>query len=114
MLRWRHYVDIFAKAVKKVLGDRAEIYVFGSAVENKLTVDSNVDVLIALNEVPRTGLERTRLVEEIWRIAEETSVLWWYPIEAHLATWEELKMLKRSGAKLIRVAIAMCCVNEEN
>ena len=104
LLKWRHYVDIFAKAVKKVFGDKAEVYVFGSAVENKLTVDSDIDILIVLDEVPKSGLERAKLVEEMWRIAEEMGIPWWYPIEAHLATQEELEILKRSGAKLVRIA----------
>jgi len=46
LLRWRKYLEILVEAVKEVLGEDAEVYIFGSAAENRLTVDSDIDVAI--------------------------------------------------------------------
>jgi predicted nucleotidyltransferase len=65
LLRWREYLRILVEAVREVLGD-VDVYVFGSAVEGKLTVDSDIDVAIVLPEVPLSGLERARQLQK-WR-----------------------------------------------
>lgn len=76
MLKWREYLKILVEAVKEVFGENVEVYIFGSAVEGRLTVDSDIDVAIALNEVPRSGLERAKPLEsydhEALEIIEET------------------------------------------
>jgi predicted nucleotidyltransferase len=76
LLKWREYLKILVEAVKEVFGENVEVYIFGSAVEGRLTVDSDIDVAIALNEVPRSGLERAKLLEsydhEALEIIEET------------------------------------------
>lgn len=99
LLKWREYLRLLVKSARRVFGNNIEVYVFGSAVEGRLTVDSDVDVAIVVEEVPRSGLERARLVDELWRIMESNGVPWWYPFEIHLLTKEELKVLK--GVKLI-------------
>ncbi len=104
LLRWREYIPCLVNAVRRVLGDKAQVYLTGSAIEGKLTVDSDIDVLIVLPEVPKSGLARARIVEEIWKIMEEEcKVPWWYPFEIHLVTYEELNLLRRGGAKLVRI-----------
>ena len=57
-----------------MFGNNIEIYVFGSAVEGRLTVDSDIDVAVVMEEVPRSELERARLVDELWRIIESNGV----------------------------------------
>ncbi len=96
MLKWRKYLEILVEAVKEVLGEGIEVYIFGSAAENRLAVDSDIDVAIVLREVPRSGLERARLIDRIWRVMESRGVPWWYPFEIHLLTKEELPLLKKS------------------
>ena len=99
LLKWREYLRILVRSARRVFGNNIEVYVFGSAVEGRLTVDSDVDVAIVVEEVPKSGLKRARLVDELWRIMESNGVPWWYPFEIHLLTKEELKLLK--GVKLI-------------
>ena len=99
LLKWREYLRILVRSARRAFGNNVGVYVFGSAVEGRLTVDSDIDVAIVVEEIPRSGLERARLVDELWRVMESDGVPWWYPFEIHLLTREELKLLK--GAKLI-------------
>jgi len=99
LLRWREYLRILVEAVREVLGD-VDVYVFGSAVEGRLTVDSDIDVAIVLPEVPGSGLERARLVNRILEVAESRGVPRWYPFEVHLVTKDQLSMLE---ARLVKV-----------
>ena len=101
MLKWREYLRILVESVKEVFGGDVEVYVFGSAVEGKLTVDSDIDVAVVLREVPRSGIERARLLSKLWRVLESRDVPWWYPLEIHLVTKEELKLLQ--DLRLVRV-----------
>jgi predicted nucleotidyltransferase len=101
LLKWRDYLALLVEAAKEVFGGKAEVYVFGSAVEGKLTVDSDVDVAIVLNEIPKSGLERARLLNKLWRLMESRGVPWWYPFELHLVTKEELSLLR--GSKLVKI-----------
>jgi len=102
LLKWRRYTGILLEAVEKVLGT-AEIYVFGSVVEGRLTVDSDIDLLVIVDHVPKKGLERARILDAVWRVMEEKGVPWWYPFEIHLATRDELQMLVKGGAKLVAI-----------
>jgi len=95
LLRWRDYLPHLVEAVKSVLGGEVRVYIVGSAVEGKLTVDSDVDILVVVRQTPRAGLERARIIDEIWRIMESRGVPWWYPFEIQLLTEEELRMLEK-------------------
>ena len=99
LLKWREYIKILIDAVKEVFGEDVEVYVFGSAVENRLTVDSDIDVAIVLKEIPRSGIERAKLLDRLWM--EARGVPWWYPFEIHLMTKEELSLLRE--AKFVKV-----------
>ncbi|AGT36196.1 MAG: nucleotidyltransferase domain-containing protein [Thermofilum sp.] len=68
LLKWRDYLEILVEAVKTVFGKGAEVYVFGSAVEGKLTVDSDVDIAIVLEEPPRTSREKIQATEQAMEI----------------------------------------------
>lgn len=103
LLRWRAYLPALLEAVGEVFGG-VEVYVFGSAVEGRLTASSYVDVAVVLPEVPRSGLERARLLGEVWRRMEERGVPPWYPFEIHLVTGEELERLRRGGARPVPAA----------
>jgi hypothetical protein len=61
-------------------------------------------VLIVMDKVPKGGLERAKPVDRISRVAEEMGVPWWYPIEVHLATREELEMSRKGGARVLHVS----------
>ena len=101
LLKWREYLNILVEAVKKVFDEKAEVYVFGSAVENRLTVESDIDVAIVIEKVPEKSVERIKLLNRIWSYMEERGVPWWYPFEIHLVTRRELMMLR--GSRFIKI-----------
>jgi len=101
LLKWREYIKILIEAVKEVFDKDAEVYIFGSAAENRLTVDSDIDVAIVVKEVPRSGIERAELLDKLWRAMEARGVPWWYPFEIHIMTKEELSLLRE--AKFIKM-----------
>jgi predicted nucleotidyltransferase len=94
LLRWRSYLPILVEAVKRVLGEDVEVYVFGSAVEGRLTIDSDIDVAVVVEELPGSASRRVGILNRIWSIMEDNGVPWWYPFEIHLVTREELKLLR--------------------
>ncbi|MBC7090503.1 MAG: nucleotidyltransferase domain-containing protein [Nitrososphaeria archaeon] len=94
LLKWRQYLPSLTKAVKEVLGE-AEVYIFGSAVEGRLTVDSDIDILIVVDQVPKSGLKRAKTLDKIWKIMEEKGTPWWYPFEIHLITRKEIALLEK-------------------
>jgi len=96
LLKWRQYLPILVEAVKSVLGD-AEVYLTGSALEGRLTVDSDIDVIVVVKRAPRSGLERARVLDEIWRIMESRGVPWWYPFEILLLSEDEFRILEKGG-----------------
>jgi len=101
LLKWREYLNILVEAVKKVFDEKAEIYVFGSAVEDRLTVESDIDVAIVIEKVPEKSADRIKLLNKIWSYMEERGVPWWYPFEIHLVTRRELMMLR--GSRFIKI-----------
>jgi hypothetical protein len=94
LLRWRSYLPILVEAVKNVLGEDVEVYMFGSAVEGRLTIDSDIDVAVVVEELPGSASRRVGILNRIWSIMEDNGVPWWYPFEIHLMTREELKLLR--------------------
>jgi len=100
VLRWREYLPAVVKAVEGVLGD-VDVYVFGSAVEGGLTASSDVDVAVVIDRVPESAMGRARIVSRVWEVLEREGVPWWYPLEIHLMTEEELERLRRGGARFV-------------
>ena len=100
LLEWCNYLPLLAEAVREVLTG-AEIYVFGSALEGNLTVDSDIDVLIIVDSLPGSGLERARLIDKIWRAMEKRGIPPYYPFKIQLITRGELKLLEKQ--KLLKI-----------
>jgi len=96
LLKWREYIKALVESAIEVFGEEVEVYLFGSVVEGRLTVDSDIDVAVVLREVPKRGLERARLLDALWRSMESKGVPWWFPFEVHLVTQEELTLLKET------------------
>lgn len=103
LLEWRRIAKAIARAARQVLGGRVEIYVFGSAVEGRLTADSDLDIALVVPEVPERATERARIIAAILELAEREGMPWWFPAELHLMTREEMDMLARGGAKFVRI-----------
>jgi len=102
LMNWRDFLPIIVEAVREVLGDKP-LYVFGSAIEGKLTVDSDIDIAIIVEKVPEKAMERVRIIDKIWEVIEKRGVSYWYPIELHLITLEEKKIMERGGAKFVDI-----------
>lgn len=85
--RWREAVEAIARAVKD-LNIKAELYVIGGAAESRLTVLSDIDVLLCLEE----GLS----IEDSWMLRrrvlraamEKYGLPIDYPIEPHIQNRE--------------------------
>ena len=99
---WKQYVQLVSRAVRDVLGDGVEVYVFGGAAENRLTSLSDIDVAVVLPYEPSPE-ERLRLKQDILiRAMDEYGLPWDYPIELHVVGPERFREIKRYS-KVIRV-----------
>jgi len=90
-LRWRRYMGYFAQAARRLLGPEVRVLVFGSAARGELTADSDIDILLVVPRVPESASERAALVAQMLAEAEKRGMPWWYPVEVHWATPEELE-----------------------
>jgi len=81
---WREYVSIIVRAVEKVCPS-AEVYLIGGAAENRLTLLSDIDLLIVLMHEPDHD-EVIKLKTEIFEKAEELGLPPYAPIELHITS----------------------------
>jgi predicted nucleotidyltransferase len=93
--RWREAVKAVERAAKDV-NKEAKVYVIGGAAEGRLTVESDVDVIVCI-PVSADEDEARRLRKEIMKRAIDVYGLPWdYPVELHLYEEKECKeLLKR-------------------
>jgi len=93
LLRWRDQLPELLEAVRSVLPD-AEVYVFGSALRNELTANSDVDILVVSDRA--LGSQRHKLA-----VAIEEKLRNPFIFEIHLTTKEKLAWYKRQAKGLI-------------
>ena len=99
--RWKEAVEAVDKAVRD-LRIKAELYVIGGAAESRLTILSDIDVLLCLEEKLR--------VEDLWMLRRKVLKVAMdkyglpidYPIELHIQDKETCSKTLRHG-KAIRV-----------
>lgn len=94
--KWRSVVARAARVIKRAYPN-AEIYLFGGAAENRLTILSDVDLAVVLENIPET---RAELLAEIWKLLEEEGIPLYYPLEIHVLNKKELERLKGPKIKL--------------
>ena len=82
--RWREYVTLIAEAVKAV-APQAKVYLVGGAAEGRLTVLSDVDVLVVLPK--RLGFEE----------AVELGLPPYAPVELHIIGEDDLRRYSARG-----------------
>jgi len=83
-----------ADAVKS-LGLDADVYVIGGAAERRLTVLSDIDVLVCVDE--SCGVDLWELRRRILtRAMDEHGLPWDYPIELHILVRRECEKLLKS------------------
>ena len=91
---WREAVKAVANAVKS-LGLDADVYVIGGAAERRLTVLSDIDVLVCVDE--SCGVDLWELRRRILtRAMDEHGLPWDYPIELHILVRRECEKLLKS------------------
>ncbi len=94
---WRKAVKAIAAAVRD-MGLEAEVYVIGGAAEGRLTVLSDIDILVCLEgeDARRRGLAG----EILWRAVDKFGLPWDYPVEIHVVGASECETyLKRRYIK---------------
>ena len=85
---YMHYAKLVKEAVK------GEVFVFGSVVEGKHTMASDIDLLVVLDSIER----RDDILMKINEVLGE-----FHPFQIHLVTRKELKWYKRFIKKWKRV-----------
>ncbi|MCX8162469.1 MAG: nucleotidyltransferase domain-containing protein [Candidatus Bathyarchaeota archaeon] len=101
---WMDYRGIIVKACRDILGDRClSVYVVGGAAEDRLTVLSDIDVVVVVDDPSYKSLENMLAVK---RRAEELGLpvdVW---LDVKISTEEEFKQLIDKGVyrKVIEVS----------
>jgi len=95
LARWREYVRIVYKAIKTI-APRAETYITGGVAENRLTVKSDIDILLVLPQKP-TFTQAVELRTKILKEAERLGLPLYAPIDLHIISKEELRKYKKRG-----------------
>ncbi len=97
---WRRYVDLVVKAVSKVKPE-AQIYLIGGAAENRLTILSDIDLLIVLPRKPSFS-EAAELRTKILEKAVELGLPLYAPVELHIIGEKELADYAKRG-RIVRI-----------
>ena len=106
LLQWRRYVPAVARAARELLGPGTRVYVAGGAAEDRITILSDIDVVIVSPGVPRDPVERRRAALEIRDLAVTRYGLPWdYPVDLHLYTPEEFREARRLYRRLVPVPV---------
>ena len=92
--KWRTMALKAAAAIKR-LYPQAEIYLFGGAAEERLTVLSDIDLAVVLDAEPGS---RGEILARIWEELEKEGIPQYYPLEIHVLTRDEIARLR--GVKI--------------
>lgn len=93
--RWKTYVRLVYRTVKEITPE-AEVYVTGGAAENRLTIRSDIDILIALSNKPSLS-EAVELHSRIIEKAEEFGLPPYAPVELHIISKGEIRKYTRKS-----------------
>jgi len=95
--KWRNIVHDILRIVKKLYPE-AEVYLIGGVAENRITINSDIDVAIVF----KSNLSRSDRINVLTRIWEaiDNVVPMYYPLEIHILNINELVKLKGRKIKL--------------
>jgi predicted nucleotidyltransferase len=91
--RWKEYVEIIVKAIRESIPD-AMICLTGGAVENRLTVSSDIDILVVLNHKPSFE-EAAEIRSKIFAEAYKRGLPLYAPIELHIIGSNDLRRYRK-------------------
>jgi len=94
LLKWREFIPALKEAVSEVIPD-AQIYVFGSALKNELTANSDIDILVVSS---RAGVGRHKYAARIEEKLEDRIPSQIF--EIHLVTPQQAEWYKKHAKEL--------------
>jgi len=95
---WRSVAYRIARIVKNLYPE-AEVYLIGGVAENRITVNSDIDIAIVFKtELNRN--ERVDILTHIWELMDNIIPLY-YPIEIHILNISEFKKVRSKKIKLV-------------
>lgn len=98
---WRQAVNKLVEILRK-LYPHAQVYLFGGAAENRLTVLSDIDILVVFPEENIAPEKRVQVLAEIWEELERIGLAH-YPFDIHVVGYGALERYRRMS-RLIRLA----------
>ncbi len=92
--RWRIYAELVARSCRKVLGDRCvEVYVVGGVAEERITVLSDIDIVVIVDDPKLKTIENIAAIKTTSR---ELGVPEEVPIDVKIHTLEEFREASNS------------------
>ena len=91
--KWASMVSKAVRVIKKAYPE-ASVYLIGGAAESRLTVLSDVDLVVVFEGQPP---DRAAVLARLWELLEAEGVPPYYPLEIHILGSRELEKLR--GAK---------------
>ena len=98
---WRQAVNKLVEILRR-LYPSAQVYLFGGAAENRLTVLSDIDILVVFPEESIESEKRVQVLAEVWEELEKIGLAH-YPFDIHVVGYGELERYRRRS-RLIRLA----------
>jgi len=93
--RWREYAEKICSAVRS-LGIGGEVYVVGGVAEDRVTVLSDIDVLVVVDGAEE-GDRRRLAVDILEEAIEKFGLPWDAPVELHVASRGEAEIFFKSS-----------------
>ena len=95
--QWRKIVEKAASTINKLYPE-AELYVTGGAIEGRLTVNSDIDILVVFSR-EMSWREKVEVLAKIWEKLEE-EIPEHYILEIHILDKNEASKIKCRKIKL--------------
>lgn len=100
--KWREYAEIIAKSAKEYYPD-AEVYVFGGVAEDRITVLSDIDILILLHGNLSTKELKEARKKIFFNAVDKYNLPFDSPVELHVVDEEKAKLYFRLAKKMIKI-----------
>ena len=100
---WRQAVNKLVEILRR-LYPSAQVYLFGGAAENRLTVLSDIDIVVVSKNAPCDERKKLYLRLDIRdRAVTLYGLPWDYPVDIHLYSEEEFEKAKKHYRRMIEI-----------